>query len=149
MTTILYCHKTKEIGIDSRMTADNLIVNENAKKYFKHEDGTWFFSGCPIDMNGAIQILSDDYTERRIYIDSEHKIKFSAIIARLGTVYAYYYCSDGCYIIEKAENNEGFGTGGSFGLCALDFGLSVYDAIKYASEKDNCTNDNIYIHKIY
>jgi hypothetical protein len=136
MTTLIYNHKTNEIGIDSRITADGQIMSDCAIKWDTSPGGDiWFYAGCPVDMNKAMGLF-EDITKTQAIPAGENHIGFGAVIASKGKAYLCYYTSSNQYVIEKADHNQNFGSGGMYGLCALNLGKSTIDAVDFAKTMD-------------
>lgn len=138
MTTVVYNHKEKEIGIDSRTTMGLLIESDNTIK-MREKDGVKFFlCGEVADIEMIIDCYPNDTTNECdshgfIIIDKEVK---------------YIYC-DGLKIKKtRQENSFAVGSGGVFATAALDFGKTTREAIKYATTKDAGTGGKIRVYKI-
>lgn len=56
-----------------------------------------------------------------------------------------YYCFGSVTLVPLCHPFFAIGTGSELALAALHFGLSAYDAVKFASELDVYTNDKIQV----
>jgi hypothetical protein len=148
MTTLIYNHNTNEIGIDSRITADGQIMSDKAIKWATSPSGDiWFYAGCPVDMNKAMGLF-EDITKTQIIPAGKNHIEFGAVIASNGAAYLCYYVSSNHYIIEKADHNQNFGSGGMYALCALNLGKSTLEAVDFAKTMDAYSGGETRVFKV-
>ena len=128
MTTVVYSHKEKKIGFDSRITQGGVVLSDQYCK-MKEANGTKFvFSGAPSDIDMFIDmffgIAEGGLPEVAcIYVDGDE-----AYTAMVG--------EDAQMSILKLELDFAVGSGGDWAMAGLDHGLCVEDAIKYAQERD-------------
>ena len=147
MTTIIYNADNNEIGIDKRITENNRIATDNAKKWVVADDGAiWFYSGCPIDTPKAMAIFDDIKTPQRIK-SGKDSISFGAIVAHNKKVYLCYSTSDE-YCVEPASFSEGFGSGGLSALCAIKLGKTTIESIEFAKTVDCHTGGDVVIFNV-
>lgn len=138
MTTVVYNHKEKEIGIDSRTTMGLLIESDNTIK-MREKDGVKFFlCGDVSHIESIIECYPNDTTNECdahgfIIIDKEIK---------------YIYCEGLIIKTVRQENSLAVGSGGMFAISAIDFGKTTREAIKYAATKDAGTGGKIRIYKV-
>lgn len=132
MTTIVYCHRTKQIATDSRATMGTRIVSDHYNKHHER-DGHHFFVSCSIQ---DVSHILDAYFEKST---EWSKGDFSTLIVTpTKEVFAFYNVDTKLFTIPIAFN-DAYGSGGEWALAALDFGRTVGEAIYYAATKDNCT----------
>ncbi len=140
MTTIVYCHKTKQIACDSQESAGSFIVDSSCLKWIERGGVMYFSSGCSSDANAFIDnmkhnaIVPDGVDCTSIYVKDNK---------------AYIAASDGeRYKIDEMLSNEGIGTGGRYAAIALDFNLSAKEAVEYAIKKDVYTGGKVHVYDI-
>lgn len=141
MTTIIYCHKTKQIAIDSRLTMGSAIISDSFDKCIKRDDHHFFLSCSIMDMDDIVSA----YLNKEVKWVGE---KFTALIETPDhRVLEFYNVGTKLYVIPVTYNTA-CGSGGDWALAALDFGCSVMDAIKYAMKKDSGTGGDIYLREV-
>lgn len=128
MTTIAYDHKNKLIACDSRLTADGVILTDEADKWkVKDDDSIWFFTGAPADDELLMALSHDDKPE--IQPNS------SALFVKDNDV--YLVCFDGDYCTHtKITYNHAIGSGWKFALSAFDCGADAAKALGSAIKRD-------------
>lgn len=137
MTTIVYCHKTKQIAVDSRVTAGMLIKSDSAAKFIKNKRGEiWFISGQRSEGENYSKLKHGDVVNDDFNID--------AIVIKDGEVYSAIE-SNGVLSFCKVEWNEATGSGNEFALAALDFGKTAKEAVEYAATKDCYTGGKVHV----
>ncbi|HHZ70630.1 MAG TPA: hypothetical protein EYN54_10230 [Methylococcaceae bacterium] len=134
MTTIIYCHKTKQIAIDSRQTAGSDIVNNDYDKTRYKKADLWFLSGTIAEVDNFMN------HEHKDKIDSPFNCRALFISNR--KVYLAVN-SDDHMLIEELGANCGLGSGAYWAESALDFGKSVREAVEYAATKDCNTGGKV------
>ena len=141
MTTIVYCHKTKQIAVDSRATMGTRIVSDKHEKHYEHEGCHFFVAGSIQDIDSILSAYSNKDTKWS-------RDRFSAIVVTpANTVVAFYSVGTKLYTI-PITFNDAYGSGGDWALAALDFGFTAGNAVRYAATKDNCTGGPIYLYDI-
>ena len=141
MTTIVYCHKTKQIAVDSRATMGTRIVSDNHEKHYERDGYHFFIAGSIVDLEFIMAA----------YLNNETKWtreRFSAIIVTPDQVVQAFYNVDSKLYVLPTTFNDGYGSGGDWALAALDFGCTAAAAVRYAATKDNCTGGPIYLYDI-
>lgn len=142
MTTIVYCHKTKQVAIDSRISSSGgLIVSDTFKK-FRVRNGVLFFMSCSIHN-------MEEIMDQWFRIGKKWKgEKFSCLVVIKKKVRVFYSCPDGETISFPAEFNEACGSGMEWALAAMDFGATASDAIKYAMTRDSNTGGKVHCYDV-
>ena len=140
LTTIVYNHKERAIGFDSRVTSGRIIDTDNHMKMVVTGDKRWFFSGTEAHRNMFIASFVEG---------NKCAIEFDcgAFLVEGGDV---YYCSgsDGVFSKTHLTWNDAAGSGACFAIAALDFGLSAKEAVKYAATKDSATGGKIRVFNV-
>ena len=141
MTTISYNYKDKEIAVDSRETAGDLIASDDAIKAEKIS-GEWYISaGCSNDC----ELLTDCIINGTKH---DRDLDANVMFTKDGKVFnSNYYAADGLTTWELKRNYT-MGTGERFALAAMDFGKSASDAVKYAMTRDIYTGGKIRVIKV-
>ena len=129
MTTIAYCHKNKEIAVDSRITSDNQIITDKGDK-FRREGGQLFVGSS----------VGDDWLKLiDIYLGKSEPIKryyeCTVMFTCDGVVFLMTY-RDGQLNQWSIREDTGIGSGGDYALCAMDFGMTAKASVKYAMTRD-------------
>ena len=135
MTTIVYCHKTKQVATDSRVTSRGLIVSDGHNKTLKNDVGLWFFTGSLCDIN-ALSALKHDQ-------ESKLHLCCQAILINKGVAYSVIINSDKICEHCELKYNWSDGSGMEFAIAALDFGKTAKEAVEYAATKDCYTGGKI------
>lgn len=137
MTTVVYNHEQKEIGIDSRVTT-HIIESDNYAKRIDANGISFFLCG---EVAGIEMIV-------RCYPNKlEFETNANGFVLKNGVV-TYLYTS-GLEIREVSQQNSlAVGSGGDFALAALDFGKTTREAIKYATTRDPFSGGKIKVYKI-
>ncbi len=139
MTTIVYDHKNKQVAVDSRSTANNLIVSDKTIKFKENEKGLWFFTGSRADEDDLAGLEHND--------KPEVKPDCSAFIVSNGVCKLVTFNGD--YVsVSNNEYNHAIGSGSDFALAALDFGKSAKEAIEYAKTRDSATGGKVHVYDI-
>lgn len=139
MTTIVYDHKNKLIACDSRLTGGNLIVTDSVKKYKSNDDGLWFFCGTKADESDLMALKHND--------KPDIKPDCSALLVKDSKCHLVTFNGDYCSISEN-EYNHAIGSGGGFGLSALDLGLSAKEAVEHAITRDSASGGIVRVYDI-
>jgi len=137
MTTIAFHHKDKQVAVDSRITAGNLIRSDSYNKTIKNEIGLWIFAGTTCDYELLSTLNHHDKSD--IVPDC------SALLIRDGKVFGVFVEDDGICLHLEYKYNTAFGSGSDFAITAMDFGKSVQEAVKYAMTKDAFTGGEIQV----
>lgn len=132
MTTIAY--KDGVIAYDSRMTAYNIVVDDNYNKLFQNNDVSLFYCGDVGDIEDFL----------RFYFDSEvpsRQLDCEALVVKSGNLHCVDVVSDGNdFRIRKMplrkDNHYAIGSGTKLSLAAMDMGACSYDAVKLACSRD-------------
>lgn len=138
MTTVVYNHKEKEIGIDSRTTVGLQIECDDTIK-MREKDGIKFFlCGDVADIEMIVDCYPDNVTNEvnaHGFIIVNKEVKF-------------IYCEGLIIKHTRQDNSYAVGSGSSYALSALDFGKTTREAIKYAATRDAGTGGKIRIYKV-
>lgn len=138
MTTVVYNHKQKEIGIDSRTTVGYQIESDNTIKMKEKEGVKFFMCGDLADIEMIVECYPNEvYNEPNAcgFIVTDGEVK-------------YIYCEGLTIKTTKQVNSYAVGSGSTYALSALDFGKTTREAIKYASTRDAGTGGKVRIYKI-
>ena len=127
MTTIAYDHKSKLIAVDGRMTAGNLIVSDDHKKFIIKDGVYWFLTGVTCDFDAFVNLKHGD--------KAPDNLDCLAIMVHLDDA---YLCgiSNGVFKVTQMHHSEAIGSGDYLAMAAMDFGKSAIDAVKYAAKRD-------------
>lgn len=135
MTTIVYCHKTKQVAVDGRATTSRgIISNDNVDKTVISDVGIWFIAGNACNSDDLIKLKHND--------ECKLNLQCSAILISNKEAYLVYV-DEGVCAHEKIVNNEAMGSGELFALAALDFGQTAKQAVEYTATKDCYTGGNV------
>ena len=138
MTTVVYNHEEKEIGIDSRVTSGNFIESDDYIKMIEANGIKFFLCGEVAGMEMIVRNYPDDL---------EFETNSHGFLLKDGVI-TYLY-TDGLKIREITQNNSlSVGSGSEWALAALDMGKTTEEAIKYAMTRDNSTGGKIRIYKL-
>jgi len=140
MTTIVYCHKTKQVAVDSRQTAGGDIVNNNYDKTRYKKANLWFLSGDTAEIESFMN------HEHRDEIDSPFSCRALFISNR--KVYLAVN-SNGHMLVEELGANCGIGSGAYWAESALDFGKTAKEAVEYAATKDCYTGGKVRVFNLF
>lgn len=132
MTTIAY--KDGIIAYDSRMTAYNVVVDDNFNKLFQNNGVSLLYCGDVGDIEDFL----------RFYFDNEipsRQLDCEALVVTLDKFHCVDVVSDGeDYRIRKIplrkDNHYAIGSGTKLSLAAMDMGACSYDAVKLACSRD-------------
>jgi len=139
MTTIVYDHKNKQVALDSRITAGNLIVTDEGSKHTEKDGEHWFFCGETSDYDQLIELAHNDKPE--VLPDC------SAIMVKGGVAWLVAFNGEYCSH-SKMQASRGIGSGGEFAMCALDFGKTAKEAVEYAITRDSGTGGKVHVYDI-
>ncbi|QDP59323.1 MAG: hypothetical protein Tp136SUR676911_62 [Prokaryotic dsDNA virus sp.] len=139
MTTIVYDHKSKQIAIDSRVTAGTLISSNDAAKWVENDNGHWFLCGTTADYSQLIEMTHNDKPE--VQPDS------SAIMANSDGVWLVCFNGDYC-CHAPLDHSRAIGSGADFALAALDHGKSAKEAVEYAMTRDTGTGGKVHVFNV-
>jgi len=135
MTTIVYCHKTKQVAVDSRSTnGSGEILNDSSDKVLLVRDEVWFISGFWFEADSISKLKHNDK------VDESYRT--TAIVIKDGIAF-FVGVFDGHMCFDKCDYNVGVGSGGTFAYCALDFGKTAKEAVEYAATKDCYTGGKV------
>lgn len=134
MTTMVYDHKKKQVAIDSRTTADSVILSDNSDKTINNDNGLYLLCGSPGDYTLFVTLSHDD--EVKVIPD------VSAILIKDGKAYQVMMSDKFC-IHTELKYNCAQGSGYKFALAALDFGKTAKEAVEYAITKDCYTGGKV------
>jgi hypothetical protein len=142
MTTAVYCHKTKQIAIDSRLSMNERIITDSYEKVVSKNEHIFFTSGSIHNLDKAVSLWFVEGSQK--WSGSRFSI---LVVAPDKGVFCFYSCEGLTYKV-PVTYNDGVGSGCDWALTALDFGLSVKDAILYAMTKDSATGGRVWIYDI-
>lgn len=138
MTTVVYNHKEKEIGIDSRITVGLQIECDDTIK-MKEKDGIKFFlCGNVADMEMIVDCYPDNVANE---VDAHGFIIINKEVK-------YIYCEGLTIKHTRQDNSYAVGSGSAYALSALDFSKTTREAIKYAATRDAATGGKIRVYKV-
>ena len=128
MTTIAY--KDGIVAVDSRMTQNGIIINDDFNKIIVREGATFAFSGHPVDFELAIEAFLSNYKTENLII--------GGIVFYLGDVYIIGCDEEEGFWKEKFDANTPYasGSGKTYALTAMDMGASAKEAVKMAIKRD-------------
>lgn len=140
MTTVVYSHKEKAIGYDSRASDNGIIITDKFVKLHDSGGVKYFFAGKPADLELLVAmyeggLVSDDIPE------------LEAIIIDEGVPY-HIYPDNGAIGKSRLDFDFAIGSGGYWAMSALDFGKDVRGAVKYAFTRDSFSGGKINVVKI-
>lgn len=139
MTTIFYDAKEGKIAIDSRLTSNNIIETDSAKKYFCFGNEFVFWSG---DINAAHSAVNCEIGHAY-----DLSLEFAFIIVRDSVVYSRYVCK-GVMMEFPVDWSFGEGSGACFAMAAHDLGKSARESIEYAATRDVNTGGEIRVFNV-
>lgn len=138
MTTIVYCHESKKIAIDSRSTVGITIESDRAEKFRRIGDEVWFFCGATADIDKLIKIHNEEMPA--------FNVGCSAMVANKDGVFIRMYDQDKSrYMPYKLIDSWTMGSGADHALTALDMGASAKKAVQMAMLRDTCTGGKIWV----
>lgn len=138
MTTIAYCHKDREIAVDSRQTMGSFIATDKANKIMKTDKGIFFLAGGVADC----EFLANNYPE----ISNEESSAYGIAVID-GDVF-WLSNHNGKADTVKCTHDMTAGSGEAYAQAALDFGCNARDAVEYAMTRDNCTGGKVRVFKV-
>lgn len=141
MTTAVYCHKTGQIAIDSRLSANERIISDSYNKTFERGDFVFFTSGSAHDLSEAVDLwfsISDKWKGSR----------FSILVVTPDNMVTCFYSHDGSAYRVQLSYNDAVGSGCDWALAALDFGCTAKAAVEYAKTKDAATGGIVRVYDI-
>ncbi len=129
MTTIAY--KNRVVAYDSRVTAGDLITNDDAEKKYVINDVVFFMAGAHSDYK-RFHSLYFGGNESIEHIDA------SALVIDGGELFMVSVDSEsGMWKQPMLLSNPcAIGSGTQFALAAMDLGLSADEAVKQAIKRD-------------
>jgi len=127
MTTIVYNHKKRQIGVDGQLTGDGVIKTSTDIKYKEVGDSMWFFTGRNSEFEDFDKIYRGEVDFRSLIGNSFQVI--GGVVYMHGTTDTEVWSS-------KVDFNEGLGSGGDLALAAIDLGKTTRMAVKFACERD-------------
>ena len=141
MTTSVYCHKTKHIAVDGRVTMGSTIVTDTFEKRIIRDNHRFFVSCSIQDMENIVNAFLNKETKWK-------RDKFSAIVVTPDDNVLEFYNVDNKLYVIPVSFNSACGSGGDWALAALDFGCSALEAVKYAMTKDSSTGGEVYVYNV-
>ena len=136
MTAIVYCHKTKQIAVDSRVTSGGAIKTDSFDKTIRKEDGSlWFMSGDVSEY--------ENYSNLKYGDKVNNYFECYSLVIKKGKAYSAISNSKNVLSLCEVKYNDYVGSGGYDALIALDFGKTAKEAIEYAATKDCHTGGKI------
>ena len=137
MTTIVYDHKNKQLAIDGRITANDIILTDSKIKWRRCEDDNlWFFTGSCSDELELMELKHND--------KPEVKPDCSALIIKDSSCWLATFNGDYCSHAELNYSHS-IGTGRKFALSALDFGATARESVQHAAKRDIYTGGDIHV----
>lgn len=135
MTTIVYHHASKSLGVDSRISTVYDIVTDKANKWFVAGDDMIFAAGnC-----GDIHKLEWQWESGQF---SDLECDFFLIREKKCF---YGYVEKGGLQLDPLSYDFAIGSGGHWAMAALDFGCTLTEAINYTKTRDKGTGGEIHI----
>jgi ATP-dependent protease HslVU (ClpYQ) peptidase subunit len=139
MTTIAYNHKSMTLAIDGRLTAGNIITEDDFDKHLMKEGEYWFFCGAMADNSQLIELKHND--------KPDPLPDCTAIMVKNGK--ANLVCFNDSYCSHSSiTTNYSIGSGSEFALAAMDFGKNAKQAVEYAATRDIYTGGLIRVFDI-
>lgn len=135
MTTIAYNHKDKQVAIDSRYTRGDLIDTDKGDKIRKNKKGIYLLAGHQGDFEDLMSLNKNDKVEIRP--------ECGGVLISNGKAYSVDTDNEGFFIMAELTENLTVGSGSSFALAAMDFGMSAKDAVNYAKTRDIYTGGRV------
>lgn len=135
MTTIAY--DGRYIAVDSRVSQDNRIVNDECDKFIIRTGWVFFLTGNLAIQKEFIDCFCNGSSYRK-----KGAIGAIGFNETDGLVYDFNHGDDQfdlCHLYHK----EAIGSGMHYAIAAMDFGRSAVDAVKYASTRDMYTGGSI------
>lgn len=144
MTTIAY--KDGVIAYDSRISADNLILDDEHEKHIEKDGIHFFLSGSTGDWQDFIDSCCAG-------LDIVRDLDVSALIIDQGKLYrsSIEKIRDGFRIWKspiRMNQTIAVGSGRDFAIAFMDAGLSAYDAVVATTKRDMWTGGIIRIHNL-
>lgn len=129
MTTIVYCHKTKQIACDSQVSIGDTIATDSEEKFRFFDGEMWFFAGSICDN----QSLIDIHHKKIDPFDAD----CTAIVANKDGVFCRTYSTNNNRYMPYALNYSwAIGSGTDHALTALDMGATAKQAVEMAIKRD-------------
>ncbi len=138
MTTIVYDHKARQIAVDSRTTADGVLISDKAKKYRHDGDLIWFLCGDSCDHEKLIAASKGDFNE------SCDELGSNAFFVKDGKVFICGF-TEGKFWSHEIECSRAIGSGYQFGLAAIDHGKTAKESVQYAATRDIYTGGDVHV----
>lgn len=136
MTTIAF--KDGIVAYDSRSTADNVIMSDNADKMTTERGVRFFIAGSPADFAAFFGLYFGETTEAR-------GVSLSGLAVDGGVLYKIgVHHEEGFWKQRVSEDcPTALGSGYAHALTAMDMGATAKEAVKWASKRDSCTGGKI------
>lgn len=130
MTTIAY--KDGIVAYDSRLTKDNVIIDDNCEKVYESNGLIFFITGTVSDFN---YLMASYLKEEAV----KKKIEAEAIVIDGDDLYHTSVDENGDFWRFKMNKDVTYaiGSGSHFALAFMDSGISAEEAI-YATMKRDC-----------
>ena len=142
MTTIVYDHENKQIACDSRMAKSSGSYFDGFIKMTHRGARLFIMAGSTCD----IAYFIDNFDQYKKVMDGIELDCFGLMVEN-GKAYSVY-THEGVFNLDLLVCNESEGSGGKFGLAALDFGKTAKGAVEYAATKDCFTGGKVHVYDI-
>lgn len=137
MTTMAYHHKDEQIAVDSQITAEGVVLDDNYNKIIINELGTWVLAGCTSEHELFTNLKSGDNVGRGL--------ECIGFLIRGGKVFLVLTEEDGRYSESPVTYNDAQGCGHTFAIAAMDHGKSAKEAVEYAITRDIYTGGKVQV----
>lgn len=136
MTTIVYDAKKHQIAVDSRATANGLIVTDECQKWHITDDFVFFLAGAVHE----IELVHQYYPN----IQFEGSSSCQGFVYERATNRLYSVgWHEGRQINNHITYNFAFGSGMHYALAALDMGRTAKSAVEAAFKRDTGSGGKI------
>lgn len=140
MTCIAYHHKDKQIAIDSQMTANGIVVDNDARKWIVNKSDHWFFAGTASDYADMIGLNHNDLVKPIPDCSAYQVVN--------GSVWLVVVNNDGYCEKTLLNHDDTNGSGSHFALAALDHDKTAKQAVEYACTRDIYSGGKIRVYDI-
>ena len=114
-------------------------MSDDVMKMETHNDVLFFLAGCPCDFESIVNMYFSDNNKSNIDADGYAYDK--------GVFYKFGVGDYGSLWKQPLVNNDATGSGATFALAAMDFGLNVEQAVEYAATRDIYTGGKVNVFK--
>lgn len=142
MTTVVFDKKRNQIAIDSRLTANDTIMDDNGIKYLSINGDMWFFSGDYSDY----YLLAEHYYSKPT--SGKKTPSCGALVVTKNNVIQFGVLEGKRAQSIKTEFNDAIGSGAWWALAALDHGKTAKQAVEYAKTRDCYTGGKVHVFDI-